>query len=150
MPWAHYQFLRGRGPQIGMGLLAGGGQKIAHAGEPLLKIVGGGQGLRVAQASTGEQPGWVVAAGAPSGGGTVQVVGSFEVVALLGQPAGELVPLAQQAFQRDLDHGLPVAGVFDQQPLVHHLLDEGVAGGGQVIPPREAAHRLVVVGVDGG
>ena len=56
------QLLRGRGPQIGLGLLAGGAQKVARTGEVLPKLGGVGQGFSVAQAGAGQQPGRVVAA----------------------------------------------------------------------------------------
>ena len=130
-------------PPGGLQVVAGGVEAVAEAGF-------GGQGFGLGQAGAFQQPGFVAVAGVPVGGGALQGVGVFEVLGLVAQPRREFAPLAQQAFQRDLDHGLPVAGVFDQQPLLHHLLDQRVAGGGQVVPAGQAAHGLVVVGVDGG
>ncbi len=127
----------------GVQVVAGGVEAVAEAGF-------GGQGFGVGQAGAFQQPGVVAVAGLPVGGGALQSVGVLEVLGFVAQPGGQFAPLAQQAFQGDLDHGLPVAGVLDQQPLLHHRLDEGMAGGGQVIPAGQAAHRLVVVGVDGG
>ena len=126
-----------------MQVVAGGVEPVAEAGF-------GGQGFGVGQPGAFQQPGFVAAAGLPVGGGALQGVGVLEVLGFVAQPGGQFAPLPQQAFQGDLDHGLPVAGVFDQQPLLHHRLDQRVAGGGQVVPAGQAAHRLVVVGVDGG
>ena len=88
--------------------------------------------------------------GVPGGGGAFDVVGGDEALALLAQPAGQVVPLAQQAFQGDLHDHLAAALVLDQQPLFDERLDQRPAGLGQVAVAGDPAHGLVVVGVDGG
>ena len=130
--------------------VAGCVQEVTGRVEAVAEAGLGGQGFGVGQASAFQQPGFVVAAGAPVGGGAFESVGVLEVLGLVTQPRREFAPLPQQAFQGHLDHGLPVAGVFDQQPLLDHRLDQGMASGGQLLPAGQAAHRLVAVGVDGG
>ena len=75
---------------------------------------------------------------------------AIKALALFAQPARQVAPLAQQAFQGDLDHHLAAALVFDQQPLFDERVDQGPARFGQVDVAGDAAHGLVVVGVDGG
>ena len=81
--------------------------------------------------------------------GLLDDVGGLQVSGLLPQPAGQRIPLAQQAFQRDLDNHLTVALIFDQQPLGHQRVDEPVAVGGQVEPLGGPPQRLIIGGVDG-
>ena len=88
--------------------------------------------------------------GGPGGGVAFQVVGGDEMLAFLAQPAGQLIPLAQQAFQRDFDHDLAVAGVFDQQAFGDQGIDQAPTSWGKLLVARHTPHRLVAVGIDGG
>ena len=92
----------------------------------------GGQGFGVGKPGAGEQPGGVIVVGVPGGGGAFDVVGGDQALALLAQPAGQVVPLAQQAFQRDLHDHLTAALVFDHKPLFDERPDQRPAGLGQV------------------
>jgi hypothetical protein len=54
-----------------------------------------------------QQPDPVAALGSPVGGGAFDKGSVFEVLAFLLQPVVQVPRLAQQAVQRDLDHGFP-------------------------------------------
>jgi hypothetical protein len=91
-----------------------------------------------------------VVVGGPGGGVAFDIVGGFEVLAFDAQPAGQLIPVAQQAFQRHLHDHLPFAFVTHQQPVFHQRIDQRAAVGGQISLACHSPHRLIVVGVDGG
>ena len=78
------------------------------------------------------------------------MVGVLEILALIGQPGGQLIPLPQQAFQRHLDHDVAIAGVRDEQPPGDESLEQRPTLGRQIIPACDAPHRPVAVGVDRG
>ena len=68
--------------------------------------------LGVGKTRTGEKPGRVFAVASPCGVGSLDVVGDLEFLALFAKPGCQLIPLAQQAFQSDLDHDLAVTTVL--------------------------------------
>ena len=101
---------------------------------------------------TGVEVDRVAVVGRPSVGVAQQHVRGFEVFGLLGQPPRQLVPLAQEALQGDLDDGLPagrgvaqITGVSNENAGVDQLFDQAPTGFGQVGPQCDAAHGLVAV-----
>ena len=141
--------LLGLGPLVFA--LPGGIEVVVGAGESLAKSGGIGQGFGVRQSGAFQQPRRIVIVGQPRRSVALQVVGGLKILPLFTQPAGQLIPLAQQAFQGDLDNNRPVfAFVFDHQPFGHEFVDQCSAVLGQVAPAGHPTHRLVVVGVNRG
>ncbi len=119
-------------------------------GESILEARLRHQGLGPTEPFALQQPGGVAVVLLPRHGGAFQVVRLLEVVPLGSEPAGEVCPLAQQAFQGDLDEDFAVAFALDQEPRGHECVDFQARVGRKVGPPGDAAHGLVIVGIDGG
>ena len=66
----------------------------------------------VGKARTRKKPRRILVVALPRGVGTLDVIGDLKFMALLAKPVRQLIPLAQQAFQGDLDHNLAVALVL--------------------------------------
>ena len=125
-----------------------GGKIFGRFGDAMGEFALLGQALGVCEAGTRQQPIGVTAAFFPGIGVALQVLGVEEVLTFFVQPAGEVVPLAQQAFQCDLDHDMAAAGVFDHESLCDKVVDQRPALRRQIVVTGHPAHRLVVVWID--
>src|SRR4029077_18871762 len=94
--------------------LPGRGEDVGCGGETFCESGLGSEGFGICQASSVQQPGVVAAVFLPRSRSTLDIGCREEVLALIQQPVRQVLPLAQQTLQCNLDHQLAAAIVTDQ------------------------------------